>query len=174
MPTQQRRRSNQAPAARRARQVTRSGCEQGTICRPELRLRDLPAEKLELVAQHEQLDVLYLQATAATDKRTKQSPEREVEKGEGHVLDPPSPRANGSRHQYWRPSGRRAARIAAIRDPNSRRIAWRLDPQCALSVYQPSTGTSRTQQYSDARRRTTCTSEPGPAGLLGLRRTAEH
>src|SRR6266496_6167130 len=112
MPTQQRPRSNQACAARRTRQVTRSGCEQGPICRPELRPRDLPAEKFELVAQHEQLDVLYLQATAATDKRTKQSPESEVEKGEGHVLDPPSPRAKGSRHQYWRPSPRSDVNLA--------------------------------------------------------------
>lgn len=82
MPTQQRPRSNQACTARGTRQVTGSCCEQGSISRPELRPRDLAAEKLELVAQHEQLDVLYMQAAAATDKRTKQGPESEVEKGE--------------------------------------------------------------------------------------------
>src|SRR6266536_837485 len=104
MPTQQRPRSNQACIACATRQVTGSCREQGPISRPELRPRDLAAEKLELVAQHEQLDVLYMQVAAATDKRTKQGPESEVEKGENHVLDPPSPRAKESRHQYWRPS----------------------------------------------------------------------
>jgi hypothetical protein len=48
----------------------------------------------------------YMQAAAATDKRTKQGPESEVEKGEDHVLNPPSPRTKESRHQYWRPSAR--------------------------------------------------------------------
>jgi hypothetical protein len=33
-----------------------------------------------------------MQAAAATDKRTKQGRESEVEKGENHVLDPRSPR----------------------------------------------------------------------------------
>jgi hypothetical protein len=81
MPTQHRPRSNQTCTAGGTRQVTGSCCEQGPVSRPELRPRDLAAEKLELlVAQHEQLDVLYMQATAATDKRTKQSPESEVKK----------------------------------------------------------------------------------------------
>jgi hypothetical protein len=65
----------------------------------------LAAEDLELVAQHEQLDVLDVKAAAATDKRTKQCPESEVEKGESHVPDPPTPRAKENRHQYWHPSG---------------------------------------------------------------------
>jgi hypothetical protein len=84
--------------------MTGSCREQGPISRPELRPRDLAAEKLELMAQHKQLDVLDMQAAAATDKRTKQGPESEVEKGENHVLDPPGPCAKKSRHQYWRPS----------------------------------------------------------------------
>src|SRR5207249_5238561 len=92
-----------ACGARGTRQVTGSRCEQGPIGRPEFRPRDLAAEKLELVAQHEQLDVLDMQAAAATDKRTKQGPKSEVKKGENHVLDPPSPRANEGRHQFWRP-----------------------------------------------------------------------
>jgi len=74
--------------------VTGSCCEQGPISRPELRPRNLAAEKLKLVTQHKQLDVLYMQAAAATDKRTKQSPESEVEKREDHVLDPPRPCPN--------------------------------------------------------------------------------
>src|SRR6266540_1823004 len=92
-------RSNQACIACGTRQVTGSCREQGPIGRPELRPRDLAAEKLELVAQHEQLDVLYVQAAAATDKRTKQGPKSEVKKGENHVLDPSSPRAKEGRHQ---------------------------------------------------------------------------
>ena len=43
-----------------------------------------------------------------------------------------------------------------------------------LRVYQPSTASSRTQRYSDVRRRTTGTSESAPAGHLGLRRTADN
>jgi hypothetical protein len=84
----------------------RRGCEQSPIRIPELRPGDLAAENLELVSQHEQLDVLDMQAAAATNKRTKQGPEGEVEKGEDHDLDPPSPRPTERRHQYWRPSPR--------------------------------------------------------------------
>ena len=72
MPTQQR--TNQACTARGRRQLTGSCCEQGPIRRLELRPRDLAAEKLELVAEHEQLDVFDMQAAPATDKRTKQGP----------------------------------------------------------------------------------------------------
>src|SRR5438552_1188548 len=105
MPTQQRPRRDQACAERRTRQMGRRGCEQGPIRIPELRPGDLATENLELVAQHEQLDVLHMQAAPATNKRTKQGPEGEVEKGEDHDLNPSNPRATERRHQYWRPSG---------------------------------------------------------------------
>jgi hypothetical protein len=52
--------------------MTGSCREQSPISRPELRPGDLAAEKLELMAQHEQFDVLYMQAAAATHKRTEQ------------------------------------------------------------------------------------------------------
>ena len=81
------------------------GCQQGPVRRAELRPRDLPAQDLELVAQHQQLDVLHVEAAAATNKRAEQSPHGEVEEREGHAADPPGPRANERRHQFWRPSG---------------------------------------------------------------------
>jgi hypothetical protein len=45
------------------------GRQQGPISKPELRLRDLPAQDLELVPQHKQLDVFHVQAVAAPHKR---------------------------------------------------------------------------------------------------------
>jgi hypothetical protein len=58
MPTQQRARGDQKPAARGAWQLARRRREQGTVRGAKLRPRDLAAEDLELVAQDEQLDVL--------------------------------------------------------------------------------------------------------------------
>jgi thioredoxin family protein len=48
------------------------------------------------VPQYQQLYVLHLQAAAATNQRTQQSPKSEVEQGENHVADPPSPRLTGA------------------------------------------------------------------------------
>jgi hypothetical protein len=59
MPQQQRARSHQKHAPRRARQMAGPGCQQSPISKPELRLRDLPTQDLELVAQHQQLDVFH-------------------------------------------------------------------------------------------------------------------
>ena len=79
--------------------------EQGTISGAKLRPRDLAAQNLELVAQDQQLDVLYVQATTTPNERPKQGPDRDVEEGEDHVADRPSPLAEGARHEYWHPSG---------------------------------------------------------------------
>jgi hypothetical protein len=49
--------------------VARCGCKQGSSNRPEFRPHDLPAEDLEFVAQHQQLDVLHMQTATATNKR---------------------------------------------------------------------------------------------------------
>jgi hypothetical protein len=72
-----------------------AGCgrQQGPIRHAELRSRDLPAQDLKLVAQHQQLDVSHVQAAAAPNKRAKQSPHGEVEEREGHSADPPCPHA---------------------------------------------------------------------------------
>jgi hypothetical protein len=51
----------------------------------------LTAQHLELVPQHDQLDVLQAQAAATANERAEQSPEREVEEGENHAADPPRP-----------------------------------------------------------------------------------
>jgi hypothetical protein len=78
--------------------------ERGTIGGAKLWPRDLAAQHLELVAQDQQLEVLDVQPTATSDDRAQQGPEREVGEGEGHIADPPSPRADATRHEYWRPS----------------------------------------------------------------------
>ena len=53
--------------------------KQCSIGHAELRLRDLTAQDGELVPQHQQLDILHVQASPATNQRTKQSPDGEVE-----------------------------------------------------------------------------------------------
>jgi Bacterial regulatory proteins, luxR family len=92
-----------------------NGCgdQECWIRHPELRPSNLARQNLELVPQHQQLNVLHVSAAAAPNKRTQESPKREVEKGEGHAADPPNPRAEEKRHRYWRPSGRSNAAIAA-------------------------------------------------------------
>jgi hypothetical protein len=51
----------------------------------------LATEDLDLVAQDEQLDVLDVQATATANECPQQSPERHVQKREGHRADPLNP-----------------------------------------------------------------------------------
>jgi hypothetical protein len=49
--------------------MTRRGCKQGPIRHPQLRPHELPAQDLELVAQHKQLDVFRIQAATTTNER---------------------------------------------------------------------------------------------------------
>jgi hypothetical protein len=84
MPPQQRPRSDQSRAARRAWQMARRRRQQGTIRGTKLRPRHLAAQDLELVAQDQQLDVLDVQTAATPNERSQQRPGREVEKREGH------------------------------------------------------------------------------------------
>jgi hypothetical protein len=72
----------------------------------------LAAQNLELVLEHEHLDVLHIQTTATTNKRAKQSPNSKVEEREDHLADPPNPRAEEPRHDYWRPSRLRQLPVA--------------------------------------------------------------
>jgi len=81
------------------------GSEQRPIGWLELWPRNLPAQDLELVPKHQQLDVFHVQSAAASNKRADQSPNGEVEERESHAADPPSPRPEEERHEYWRPSG---------------------------------------------------------------------
>jgi hypothetical protein len=75
--------------------MARGRRQQGTVRGAKLRPRDLATEDLELVAQDEQLDVLDVQATATANECPYQSPERHVEKREGHRADPPNPAREG-------------------------------------------------------------------------------
>jgi len=59
--------------------VARCGCKQGSINHPEFRPHDLPAQDLELVAQHQQLNVFHMQAATTTKECTEQSAHGEVE-----------------------------------------------------------------------------------------------
>jgi hypothetical protein len=94
--------------------VARCGRQQGAINRPEFRPYDLSAQDLELVAQHQQLDVFHTEASTATNKRAEHRPHSEVEKRESHAVDPPSPRPKERRHEYWRPSGLLRAGVKEI------------------------------------------------------------
>jgi hypothetical protein len=96
MPAQQRSRSHQTRAAHGARQVARCRRKHCTISRAKLRPRHLAPQDLELVAQDEQLDVLDVQAAATPNERAQERPERNVEKREGHIADPPNPPAKGA------------------------------------------------------------------------------
>src|SRR6266542_1544947 len=107
MPPQQRARSHKKRGTRGAWQVAGCGRKKRPISRSELRPRDLAAQNLEFVVEHEQLDVLHIQTTTATNKRAKQSPNSKVEEREDHAADPPNPRPKERRHDYRRPSGRR-------------------------------------------------------------------
>ena len=71
--------------------------KQRSISHIELRPHNLAAQDLELMPQHQQLNVLHVQAAATPNKRRQQRPEREVEKGEGHAADPPNSRAQTQR-----------------------------------------------------------------------------
>jgi hypothetical protein len=106
MPPQQRSRGDQTRFARRAWQVAGRRREQGTISGATLRPRDLAAQNIELVAQDQQLDVLDVQATTMPNQCAEQSPEPEVEKGQGHDRRSSPFSRKRARREYWRPSGR--------------------------------------------------------------------
>jgi hypothetical protein len=99
MPTQQRPRSHEKRDARGPWQVAGRSGEQCPISRPELRPPDLTAENLEFMPEHHQLDVPHIRATATANKQTEQSPHSEVEEGEGHAGNPPSPRMEKTRDE---------------------------------------------------------------------------
>jgi hypothetical protein len=64
--------------------------EQGAISGPKPRPTNLAAQKLELVAEHQQLDVFHIGAAATANNQAEQSPKSEVEEGEDDAADPPS------------------------------------------------------------------------------------
>jgi hypothetical protein len=124
MPAQKRPWRDQKHATRGKRQVPRRRREQRPIRPVQVRPPNLAAQNLELVTQHQQLDILQIQAAATPNKCAKQSPKREVKEGEDHAADPPTPRPEGRRHEYWRPSrardrSRRASGESLPRQNNS-------------------------------------------------------
>src|SRR5487761_109801 len=82
------------------------GCssQQCSISHRELRPRNLAAQDPQLMPEHEEFDVFHVQAAPATNQRTQQSSDGEVEEGEGHAADPPNPLTPPRRHRYWHPS----------------------------------------------------------------------
>jgi hypothetical protein len=92
MPAQQRARGDQTRAAQGAWQVAGRRREQGTISGAKLRPRHLAAQNVQLVTQDQQLEVLDIQTTVTANERSQQRPERDVEKREGHIADPPQTR----------------------------------------------------------------------------------
>jgi hypothetical protein len=120
VPAQQRPRSNQTRPARGAWQVAGRRGERRTISAPKLRPRDLATQDLELVAQDQQLDVLDVQATGTPNQCAQQGPEREVEKGEGHVFDPPHLAQTGATRvmaplRGYHPSASRGSTATVVR-----------------------------------------------------------
>jgi len=84
VPAQERPRRDQERSARRQRQIARGSGKQSAIGAVELGPPDLAAQNLELMAEHQQLDVLDIRATAAANKQAEQSPNSDVEEGEEH------------------------------------------------------------------------------------------
>jgi hypothetical protein len=115
--------------------VARRGGQQGAIRHGELRPRDLPAQNLEFVPQHQQFDVFHVQAAAATNKRPEQRPHDEIEEGESHVADPPSLAANQARQQYWRPSAMLSRRCLSALPHAARDVAGVRVPSLGLSEH---------------------------------------
>ena len=58
--------------------------KQRAVSVPELRPPDLAAQHLDLMAEHQQLNILQVRATATTDEQPEQSPDREVQQRDEH------------------------------------------------------------------------------------------
>jgi hypothetical protein len=127
MPPQQCPRRHQEHGSRREREMNGCGDQECSIRHPELRPSNLARQNLELVPQHQQLNVLHVQTAAAPNKRTQEGPKREVEKGEGHAADPPNPRAEEKRHRFGALQG-------APMPPSPHRSSSRRQPSRRTSV----------------------------------------
>jgi hypothetical protein len=84
VPAQERPRRDQQRQPRRLRQVTRSGRKQSAIGVPEFGPPDLAAQYIELMAEHQQLDILDIRAAATTDEQPEQSSDSEIQQREEH------------------------------------------------------------------------------------------
>lgn len=175
MPTQQRPRRHQQHAPRRARQMAGCRCQQRSVRRGKLRPRDLPTQDLKLVAQYQQLDILHMQAAAATNKRAEQSTHRQVEKRERPCRRSSQPWPRGDATQIL---GALHSREPA--DWRARQSRQRVNsrPRCSqrppespsgVAFARPDGGSSATPQWpcSGSHRHTRTT--PCPLGARGAR-----
>ena len=85
MPARKRPRRYQKRSARRRRQIASGSGKQRAIGALELGPPNLAAHNFELVAEHEQLDILEIRATPAANKQAEETPNSEVEEGEEHA-----------------------------------------------------------------------------------------
>jgi hypothetical protein len=89
VPAQKSLRRDQRTVAARGRQQTTGHSHQRAVTRSQLRTFDLPTQDLELMAQHEKLDVLDVNVPAAADQQLQQRHEGEVgERREHHAILP--------------------------------------------------------------------------------------
>jgi hypothetical protein len=77
-------RRDEQPLAACGRQQPGCRGKQRAVTRAQLRALDVTAQDLELMAQHEQLDVLDVNGPAAADQQLQQRYEREVDERQGH------------------------------------------------------------------------------------------
>jgi hypothetical protein len=83
------------------------GGEEGTVGGSQPRALDLAAQHPELMAQHDQLEVLGLGGAAAANQQLQQGDEGEIDEGEEHLaMLPETTRASAQlRSGFWHPSG---------------------------------------------------------------------
>jgi hypothetical protein len=84
MPAQHGFRRDEQPVATSGRQQPAHRSKQRPIAGTQRRTLALPAQDLELMTQHEQLEVLDVNAPAAGDQQLQQRHERAVHEREGH------------------------------------------------------------------------------------------
>jgi hypothetical protein len=89
------------------RQQPACGGQNRAVTRSQLRALDLTTQNVQLVAQHEQLDVLDVDASAAAKQQLQQRHEDHVDERQDHraILSgtPATPTFQG-RPAYWHPS----------------------------------------------------------------------
>jgi hypothetical protein len=84
VPTQQRLRRDEQAMAAPGRQQPACGGQQRAVTRSQLRALDLTTQNLQLMAQHEQLDVLGVDASAAAKQQLQQRHEDQVDERQDH------------------------------------------------------------------------------------------
>jgi len=99
----------------------------------------LAAVALDRVPQHQQLEIFHMQAAAATNQRTEQSPKSEIDEGEDDIADPRSPRPlERGDTKHWRPSPFKAVGVRRLTvEGGPRRRSDHLDAFGAEDLVEP-------------------------------------